>query len=406
MRIAVFVSSFPVVSQTFVFRHVEWLLKSGHDVTIFPSVVESRPVKLDGQRCPAVFSPYNFSFSGPNGLYEAARCLVLAAMRNPRGILKLFARLVAGRGSGIFDIIHFLAYARNVGKFDVIHAHFGPCGRRAARLKALGAIEGALIVTMHGADVHLVPQREGLDCYTELFNSASFVTIGSEFMRECVKRLDGLRHHTLRKVPMGVPLDEFPYRTPKVPFARPLELITVARLVEGKGHHYGLAAVKLLKKIMRVRWTIIGDGPEKKNLERRAVELDVAGCIEFRGAQPIEDSVMALMRADICLFPGIRDHNGWVESQGVALAEAQAVGLPVVASDVGGIPETVTNGITGLLVAPCDPASIADAIKFLADNSEVAVRLSHAARASVEKHYDANRLLLRFDELYREAVGR
>ena len=136
-------------------------------------------------------------------------------------------------------------------------------------------------------------------------------------------------------------------------------------------------ALEALAAVPDVDLLIVGDGPERIQLERRAHELGVDGRARFLGAVP-RDGVLRLFRAaDAAVLS-----SAW-ENLPHTVLEALAVGTPVIATAVGGVPEVVRDGENGLLVAPNDPAALGDAIRRYLDDGDLRRRLADAAPGSV-----------------------
>lgn len=154
-------------------------------------------------------------------------------------------------------------------------------------------------------------------------------------------------------------------------------LAFVGRLVPQKALAVGLDA---LAEVPDVSLAIAGDGPDRAALERRAGELGLAGRVRFLGSVP-RDTVLRLFRAaDAALLP-----SAW-ENFPHTVVEALAVGCPVIASAVGGVPEVVGDGENGLLVPPRDARALAAAIGRFFGDAELRERLSAAAPGSVAGH--------------------
>jgi glycosyltransferase involved in cell wall biosynthesis len=154
----------------------------------------------------------------------------------------------------------------------------------------------------------------------------------------------------------------------------------VAQLIERKGHIYLVQALpSILAAVPQARVVYFGRGPLAASLRAEAERIGVA-----------EHVVEAGFRADLEQLLGALDavvHPATAEGLGVALLEAAAAGRPIVASDAGGIPEVVRDGITGLLVPPRDPAALAGAVVRVLKDPALAQRLGAAARAHVAAHY-------------------
>ena len=161
----------------------------------------------------------------------------------------------------------------------------------------------------------------------------------------------------------------------------------------------GLAtAIEALARVPAARLVLVGDGPERADLERRAREAGLDGRIEFRGARPHEDVLRVLAGAEAALLP-----SEW-ENLPHAAVEALAVGTPVVATPVGGVPEVVHDGVNGLLVPPGSARALAAAIERLLGDAELRNRLAGAARESVA-HLDRERLYGRLEAILREETA-
>ena len=160
---------------------------------------------------------------------------------------------------------------------------------------------------------------------------------------------------------------------------------TISRLSWEKGHRVLLQAfARLVCGGADVHMVLVGDGPERSALERFAQELGIAGRVTFTG---FRDEVADLLDAlDVFVLPSVAGETG-----PLALKEAMAMARPVIASRVGGIPEVVTDAVTGLLVEPGDASQLFDALATLVAEPERARALGRAARDQVLAEYDWDR---------------
>jgi glycosyltransferase involved in cell wall biosynthesis len=142
---------------------------------------------------------------------------------------------------------------------------------------------------------------------------------------------------------------------------------------------------------------LAGDGPMRAELERLAADV-APGRVRFHGRLPKDRLQARLAACRIVVLPS-RCH----ENQPMSILEAYSFGKPVVASRLGGIPELVVEGGTGLLVAQDDPAALADALATVAADPAKAVEMGRAGRALVEERFTPEVHLAGLDELYREA---
>jgi glycosyltransferase involved in cell wall biosynthesis len=169
----------------------------------------------------------------------------------------------------------------------------------------------------------------------------------------------------------------------------PLRLLAVGRLTETKGFPHLIEAVRILGGRERsVALKIIGDGPMRGSLENIARSGGVAEHVEFAGAMSHESVISEMKKADALVAPSVIARNGDRDGMPNVIAEAMALGLPVVASNLSGIPEFVHDGLTGLLVPPGDANGIADAVEKIANDGDLRMKIVRNARSLVEDEFD------------------
>jgi glycosyltransferase involved in cell wall biosynthesis len=187
----------------------------------------------------------------------------------------------------------------------------------------------------------------------------------------------------------------------------------VARLEPEKGHATLLEAwPRVSAQVPAARLLVVGEGSLRETLERQAADLgllgapcDVEGMVGTRGARPgasvvftgrREDVPAVAAALDVAVLPSYR------EALGLVILEAMALGRPVVASDVGGIPELVEDGVTGLLVPPRDPASLADAVVRLLTDHSFADTLARNGYRLVRERFCLERMVGAIELLYQD----
>ena len=174
---------------------------------------------------------------------------------------------------------------------------------------------------------------------------------------------------------------------------------TVSRVSVEKGHRYLLdAAAKLCGANPLLRLLICGDGPARKELEEQTARLGLRERVTFPGF--VNDLPSALAAMDIFAQPSV-EQEGFPTS----VLEAQAAGLPVVASDIGGTSETLQPGVSGLLARPRDPASLADTLALLLHDPVRRHGMGAAGREWVETRFTLERMIDQVSETYDEAIG-
>lgn len=201
---------------------------------------------------------------------------------------------------------------------------------------------------------------------------------------------------------MGISVDDFPFKERRRREKEPARLLTVGRLVEEKGVEYAIRAVgRLVKQGQRVQYRIIGDGALRAELETLVQHLDLGEVVHLLGAMSREDVKEQYEWAHVFVMPGVTASSGAVETQGLVLAEAQASGLPIVATDAGGIPEGVCEG-AGFLVPEKDVSALADRLDFVIEHPEHWPDMGQVGREYVQRKYDTNKLIDELVGLYQQ----
>jgi len=179
----------------------------------------------------------------------------------------------------------------------------------------------------------------------------------------------------------------------------PWRFVIAARLVEKKGHRYLLDALAALRKQGRsVVLNILGEGPLQDNLEQQVRHLGLEGLVTFAGTSPHATFLQRLIAGDwdAMALPSIVARDGDKEGIPVSLIEAMACGLPVVATDNGGIPELLDGG-AGLIVPERDVAALTAAMARLMDDITLHAALIAKARDRIEREYDLNGVVDRLE---------
>ena len=403
LRIGFFVPFFPQRSETFVIDQAADFLEAGHDVEIFclsgarsgrghPAVAEHGLM----DRTRALMSPDRYRRD------KVLRAAYRAVRHFPRslGPLRMVLRPDIGRGMPVATTaaaMGVLSHARRTPlEFDVLQVHFGPMGTVVDALREMGLVQGPMVVSFHGSDASTA-LRADPDRYAPLFDRAEAFTVNSSFLLDRLAAMGAPRERTVR-IPMGVDPDRFVARPAP---GGPPRFLTVARLSAEKDVATAVRAMAVLKDRGRiVRYTVLGGGPLRRELMELAESLEVEDRIDFRGPVAHDAVLEALATHHVFVLPGVEAPSGAVEAQGLALVEAQAAGLPVVASAVGGIPETVGEG-AGRLVPPGDPEALADALDATLRERPDWDAIGERGRRHVLEEFDRRALSRRLVDLYR-----
>ena len=172
-----------------------------------------------------------------------------------------------------------------------------------------------------------------------------------------------------------------------------------AVLEERKGHRFLLEAARRLKmQGCRIQYRLAGDGSLRQSLEKDAIQLGLRDDVQFCGF--VSDIPTFLSQVDIFALPSL------FEGLGVSVLEAMAAGKAVIASRVGGLAETVLDGVTGLLVMPGDAEGLAAAIARLAGDRSLSLEMGRRGRTRLQEHFTLTQMASKNEAYYYALLGR
>lgn len=405
LRVAYIMSRFPRLTETFILYEMLALEAQGVCVEIYPLIRERAPVvHRDAQ--PLVERAHYTPFVSVALLRANLRSL----RRQPRAYLGALRDLVrATWGSRRFFIRSLVLFPKAVflaGQMvrdgvTHVHAHFA--SHPAAVAFIIHRLTGLpYSFTAHGSDLH-----RDQHMLREKVREAAFVVPISKYNRDVILATCGSESAgRIDVIHCGVDTSLFEPNHNDRPAGRsgPLRLLCIGTLHAVKGQRYLIAAVAQLRGDgVDVTCDFVGDGPDHAALVQQAEQAGVATAVHFHGAQTREQVIGHLRRADVLVAPSVPSSDGRREGIPVALMEAMASGLPVVASRLSGIPELVKDGETGLLAPPGDVDALAAKIHQLDDDPALRRTLAMAGRAAVVRDFDLHRnaaaLARRFEEV-------
>ena len=398
LRVAYVMSRFPKLSETFVLREVLAVEARGVTVDLYPLVREREPV-VHPEAAPLVRRARYLPFLSPaivrSNLWALRRRrrawagALWAVLRGNWGS----ANLLLG-GLGVFPKVVHAARLMEADGVDHVHCHFAThpalAGFVVSRLTGI-----PFSFTAHGSDLHV--DRHMLP---EKVRDAAFAVPISAFNRrviteECGPDVD----HKLVVVHCGVDPTLLRPRPPRT--AGPFTIVCVGTLHGVKGQRHLVEACRLLAAGgLDLRCHLVGSGPDEAALRAQVAAAGLEGRVLLDGRRTIEQVTALLQRADALAAPSVPTAEGKREGIPTVLMEAMSSAVPVVASDLSGIPELVEDGRSGLLVPPGDTRALADALRRLADDPALAARLARAGRAVVEADFDVHRSAERLVELF------
>ena len=389
LSLVVFVDQFPELTETFISNEVHELRRQGHDVAVESAERAGRPDPVAGE---GIDVRYRRDETRASNL----RALAWLALRHPlRCVADLRARRRWSAEEPVVPLRRLAPAARRAARErrQHVHAHFA-MGAALDAMRTAALLGLPYSVMTHGYDIFLSPTN-----LREKHERAAFAvsacTYSVDYLRE---RLGPQATRDLHRLVVGVDGERFRRGTP-YPAGR--TVVAVGRLIEKKG----LADLVEAAAILRDRGrpleavTIVGDGPLRGELEALVAARDVGDHVTLAGSRTPEEARGMLEGAAVLAMPCVVAADGDRDTMPVAVKEALAMEVPVVASDEVGLPEMVRDD-WGRLTPPRDPAALADAIdELLALPAERRAEMGRAGREFVLRECSLQRETARLVEL-------
>jgi colanic acid/amylovoran biosynthesis glycosyltransferase len=391
MKIAYAVSQFPKLSETFILRELLELSARGHELLVLS--IKRDTETLAHPESDALRERTLYPGFGP----AALGALAAALATRPLALAGVTLRLVAAHAGHPIMMFKSLAlvplallFARRLRAAGVQHLHAHWASYPATLAWIIHRMTGLpYSVTGHAHDLYLpnpmLPRK--------VRESKFFATI-SEFNRALLIQTCGPGAlDKVRLVRCGLPLEEFPLRTaPRRAEGGLPTLLSIGRLVDYKGFDVLVrACARLRDDGSPVACVVVGEGPERPALERLVRTLRLDDLVRFEGALRQDEVRARLREADLFVLACVRGRDGQQDGIPIVLMEAMALGVPVISTNLSGIPELVVDRQTGLLAAPGDDAHLAAVIRRLLEDPMLAGTLAAGGRARVEKEFDVRR---------------
>ena len=406
MKIAVLAGGvFPSLSKTFIIDQITKLIDRGHKVDIYAAEPDSQNiVHPDVEKYQLKKHIYYHKVPKKSlvRLRKLTGIWLANFAKNPAVMLRTLNVFKYGKKALSLRLLYLAVPYLGKQPYDIIHCHFGYNGLKGQALRDLGVLRGKLIVTFHGVSMSKDLQEQGVQIYNRLFEKGDlFLPISEHWQHKLIKL--GCDESKIIVHRMGIDCHNFAFMSRQPAADGVTRLVSISRLVEKKGLEYGIRAVaKLAKTKPNLEYNIVGDGLLKPKLQELIQELNVGNLVKLLGWKQKTEVIDILNNSHILLAPSITAKNGDREGIPVALMEAMAMGLPVISSLHSGIPELVTDGISGFLIPERDVEGIAAKLNFLIEHPEMWSQMGKAGRAIVEANYDINKLNHRLLEIYQE----
>ena len=277
--------------------------------------------------------------------------------------------------------------------YDIVHVHwplphivFGVLARAAGKLR--------LFSTFYGLEIRWFKKRFPwlIKPLKTLINKSDKITAISTHTRQ---ELQHIIQKKIEIIPFSAAVPER-----KVSIGDDKTILFVGRVVERKGIKYLIKAFTEVKNNIPHNLVIIGEGPERPDLEKLVDQLGLRSRVSFTGWISNDEKLRYYEKCSFFVLPAVYDKQGDIEGLGVVLIEAMSCSKPVIASNAGGITDIVDNEINGILVLPGDVKALAQAIKRLAKNTGLRQKMGKEAKKSIDEKFNWDKIVNRLIYLY------
>jgi glycosyltransferase involved in cell wall biosynthesis len=367
-------------------EEVRLLAEQGYDVSVFaPSYKGLGDHTLDG----ITVRRFRYFLAGKEDLTHDSGA--------PSKVQKLGYFAIAGfyvlRGTLAFTKLH------RSQKFDIVHVHWPFPHANFLRLLK-GKNRPKVVLNFHGAELALARKfgfvRKNLAKSAQM---ADAVVANSSHTANEVKRLTGYDNVEIKAYGCPVASAQTQKVTPEK-----ATVLYVGRLIERKGVEHLITAFELLRREIDAELIIVGNGFLKEKLEAQIKEARLENSAKILSDINNDELAKHYLSSTVFMLPAIVDSKGDTEGLGVVLIEAMTFGLPVVASNVGGIPDVVLNEETGLLVPEKDPQAIKNALLRVLRDEELRNRLNAGAKKHIDDSFSWPAVTAKLDHLYQRLL--
>jgi colanic acid/amylovoran biosynthesis glycosyltransferase len=393
MRVGYILPVFPALSETFILNALIELLAKGHEVYIFSLLrPKERFVQPEVQRYGLLERTYYLPSYARLGL----------RLSNPQLYGTLFNRAYPARRvrSRLYGVAAADYLSRTIAglNLDILHAHFYGLTTFVGMLLS-ERTKLPFTFTCHAVDIFVQPKPRVLRRHME---AASGVITPAQYNVDYLHNLTGVDKQKIQVI-RSCPLEKLkivPRREEGV------TVLTVARLIEKKGIDYGIMAVKeVAQEFPQIEYRIAGAGPLEQRLKTLVKSLDLDRNVTFLGALDSDSVGRELAKATIFLLPCVEANNRDRDTVPNALKEAMCARVPVISTDITGIPELIEDGKEGLLVEQQNVEQLASAIRMLLHDKGLRTTMGENGRAKVDKEFNIHQEVDKLVHLWEAAKG-
>ncbi|WP_262247649.1 glycosyltransferase [Parapedobacter soli] len=407
LKVLFILPDFPLISETFIVNQLIFLLDSGHDVKLLAYNQATNPInsKVTEYQLLERTTFLNIPRSPIKKIVKFAQILF-----HNLNIKSIYSFNIFRFKHDVFKLsplFKYVALKAVDDDYDIIHAHFGFASDLFFTGRFFGFFKtGKLITTFHGYDMMPNEVSYNRKRYKRLFRHNAIITVNNEYGKSLLKKIHPMINN-IRLLPVG--LDTQYYQPNKTLKPRnPITILFCGRLIALKGCLFLVEIANFLindKNHKNLSFQLIGSGEEYDNIRRLISKYNLAEYVQLLGIRTQDEVIELMNQADIFILPGITENSGRAENQGLVIQEAQAMELPVIVSDAGGMKYGLLNGITGYIVKEQDLEGFCDKIELLASNPNLRSTMGKAGREYVKHNFDSRILGQQMENYYYQAIS-
>lgn len=407
LKVAFIVNHFPLLSETFILNQITGLLERGHQVDIYTCTTgDLNKVHPDVEKYCLLERTYYLPEIPQNFLWRSLKAIGLLSINFTKAPGKLLRSLNGFHyGKAATSLRLFYAAIAGVGRgtYDIVHCQFGTLSFWGMLFRTINAPQAKLVVSFRGYDISQFVQEHGACIYDRTFVEADLFLPNCDFFKHRLLKL-GCEEKKICIHYSGIDCDRFQYEPRHLEPSQKICIATIGRLVEKKGIEYSIRAIaKIAKLYPNLEYNIVGCGALQIELERLIRELELTDIVHLLGKKDRQEIIQILQRSHIFVAPSVTARDGNQDAPVNVLKEAMAIGLPVISTYHGGIPELVEDGISGFLVPERDAEAIALKLQYLIAHPETWNIIGAAGRKRVEECFDMQKLNDELVDIYQKS---
>lgn len=398
MKLLYVLDDFPKLSETFILNEITELIKRGINIEILalrnPFETSTNEDVIENQ----LFDKTNY-FQLP----QPSKLQFKKALSPTFYDCMLKSLRYYYPDSNFKHIVRLSYYAPFYRNIDLVHAHFAHNAAVTA-LQISSLLNKPFTFTAHAFEI-FSRQSYSKGRLKMLINGAEMVITPSAFNRKYIINETGCTEDKIEIVRATINPEKFNDQKRLYNDVNKIKMVAIGRLVEKKGFEYLIKAMsKIVEKEPRTFLSIIGSGELENYLINLTRNLGLTKSVYFLGAQTNERVLYELSSSDLAVLPCVVADDGDIDVCPLTLQEAMAMGIPVISTTVGSIPELITDGEEGFLVAERNESALADAIFKLINNPSLRENMGKKGREKIFWEFNIKTQVDKLLEIWKEVI--